>query len=440
MHGATLFDDAIRDAVDTSAIFIALTSLNYLRSKYCLKELSRFREHHGRYGSGLRVGNSSRIFTVLLNNIPHKDWPAPFKGTAGFRMHDAKSDDDRGDFISSRDDAFERQLRDIVDAVEGVIETQTTLDADTPKMDNPTDRVRIFLSDVPDSLEDLRERVATEIEHCNGESIADIPPPMDVAGHGDAVRQTLSNSQFSIHLLNQWPGRKIVDRKDITYPREQYDIAFELSLPQLVWVPPDLDLGAVEGDSQRQFLLACENRSRHPGQYEFVRCLPSELLNLVKERVDQFREPHPASGEHLSYLIDTHQKDQRYAFKLADLLLEKGAEVDFNHESRDPSVSLAKFEQSVKQVKNLILICGQVGPAWLIGRIKKAFKTMSEQFEAEDHSSLECIWLFIAPNSHGRPQLPPFPSLLQINVLDNSHSERIEPDIATALLAAGASQ
>jgi hypothetical protein len=44
---------------------------------------------------------------------------------------------------------------------------------------------------------------------------------------------------------------------------------------------------------------------------------------------------------------------------------------DFNHESRDPTVSLVKFEQSVKNAKNLILVCGTVGPAWLIGRIKK---------------------------------------------------------------------
>jgi len=107
--------------------------------------------------------------------------------------------------------------------------------------------------------------------------------------------------------------------------------------------------------------------------------------------------------------------------------LEKGAEVDFNHESRDPTVSLMKFEQSVKNVKNLILICGKVGPPWLIGRIKKAFKAISEQFEFENRSSLEHIWLFLAPRSAGWPDLPSFPPLIHIDILDNSQSDQHRP-------------
>ena len=142
----------------------------------------------------------------------------------------------------------------------------------------------------------------------------------------------------------------------------------------------------------------------------------------------------------MSYLIDTHQKDQRYAFKLADFLMEEGAEVDFNHESRDPTVSLVKFEQSVKNVKNLVLVCGKVGPAWLIGRIKKAFKAISEQFEFENQSSLEHIWLFLAPHGAGKPDLPAFPPLIHIDILDNSQSDQIDPQITTRLLSTGVGQ
>ena len=176
------------------------------------------------------------------------------------------------------------------------------------------------------------------------------------------------------------------------------------------------------------------------GQYEFVKSLQSDFVNLVTERIAQCRQQTDGPAEHLSYLIDTHQKDQRYAFKLADVLLEKGAEVDFNHESRDPTVSLVKFEQSVKNVKNLILVCGNVGPAWLIGRIKKAFKAISEQFEFENRPSLERIWLFLAPAGTGRPDLPVFPPLIQIDVLDNSQSDNIDPRLTARLLTAGVGQ
>ncbi|MCB2173515.1 hypothetical protein KQH65_12320 [archaeon] len=300
------------------------------------------------------------------------------------------------------------------------------------------ERLSIFLSDVPESLQDFKERIISEAQHHQVEIANEIPPPMDAAGHEDAVTRALGQARFSIHLLNQWPGRKIIDRKETTYAREQHELAFQQAIPQLVWVPPDLDIAAVENDAQRRFLQNCETRPRTLSQYEFVKCLQSDFVSLVSERIAQYRQQDEVLSGHLSYLIDTHQKDQRYAFKLADVLLEKGAEVDFNHESRDPTVSLAKFEQSVKNVKNLILVCGKVGPAWLIGRIKKAFKAISEQFEFESSSSLEHIWLFLAPHGAGRPDLPVFPPLIHIDILDNSRSDAIDPQITARLLGDGA--
>ena len=440
MQGNTVFDDAIQNALDSSAIFLALTSRNYLQSDYCRKELRRFYEYHGQQGGGLQIGDSFRIFNILLHNIPHPNWAAELHGTSGFPMNDAESDDILGEFTSPNDSGFERQLRPIVDAVEDLLQkvapAPSVVDENLPQ----TDGFSIFIADVPDVLEDFKERILTEAHQQKIEIASDIPPPMDNAGHAEAIRQSLSKVQFSIHLLNQWPGRKIVDRKETTYSREQHEIAFEQSIQQLVWIPPDLDYATVENEAQRRFLQYCETRPRAMGQYELVRCLQSDFVSLVRERIDQSRQLIGNQTPLLSYLIDTHQKDQRYAFKLADFLLDKGAEVDFNHESRDPTVSLAKFEQSVKNVKNLVLVCGKVGPAWLIGRIKKAFQAISEQFEFENQTSLERIWLYLAPQSSGRPNLPTFPPLIHIDILDNSQSDHIDPRVTERLLAAGVRQ
>lgn len=440
MHGNTVFDDAIQNALDSSAMFLALTSRNYLQSDYCRKELRRFHEYHGRQSGGLRVGDSFRLFNVLLHNIPHQKWPAEFQGTSGFPMNDAESDETLGEFTSPDDNVFERQMRPIVDAVEEFFQKMAPVPPIVTNNDSRIDRISIFMADVPDALQDFKERIISEAQQQEVEIANDIPPPMDHEGHADAVSQSLSRVQFSIHLLNQWPGRKIVDRKETTYPREQHEIAFKQSIQQLVWVPSDLDLTTVENEAQRQFLIDCETRPRTMGQYEFIKCLQSDFVSLVREHIDHCRQQTGTQASHLSYLIDTHQKDQRYAFKLADFLLDKGAEVDFNHESRDPIVSLAKFEQSVKNVKNLVLVCGKVGPAWLIGRIKKAFKAISEQFELENQSSLEHIWLYLAPHSAGRPDLPAFPPLIHIDILDNSQSDHIDPRVTERLLAAGGGQ
>jgi hypothetical protein len=132
--------------------------------------------------------------------------------------------------------------------------------------------------------------------------------------------------------------------------------------------------------------------------------------------------------------VDTHQKDQVYAFKLAGFLAENDVEVDFNHESHDPNLSLTKFERSLRQVQNLIILAGKVEHAWLKGRIKKAFKIASEQFQAEDTFALRNIWVYLAPASEGRSPLPEFPPLIKVKVLDNSHAEAIDPQVISPLL------
>lgn len=438
MDGSTLFDDAIQEAIDTSAVFLALTSRNYLQSEYCLQELRRFEQFHGRQAGGLHVADRARIFNILLNNIPHPQWPAPFQGTSGFPMHDARRAEELGDFISPGDHAFEKQMRPIIDALEKLLADMRPPPVVEPPP--PSDTISIFMADVPEALQDFKDRLIAEAEYHDARILTDIPPPMKAAEHEAAVRQALTESRLAIHLLNEWPGRKLPDRKEVTFPREQHEQAFGQSIPQLVWIPTDLEIAAVENEAQRQFLESCDTRPRAQGQYEFVRCLQSEFVHLVTDRIAGLREEALGTSQTLSYLIDTHQKDQRYAFRLADYLLDQGAQVDFNHESSDPLVSLAKFEKSIHQVKNLILVCGQVGTAWLVGRIKKAFKVITEQFGAEDQMRLENIWLFLAPNNSKEPNLPALPPLININVLDNRCCENIDPQVTAQLLDDGAAR
>jgi hypothetical protein len=80
MRGNTLFDDAIQNALKTSALFFALTSRNYLQSDYCRKEMSWFHQYHSQRPGGLRVGEACRILNILLHNVPHEGWPAELQG------------------------------------------------------------------------------------------------------------------------------------------------------------------------------------------------------------------------------------------------------------------------------------------------------------------------------------------------------------------------
>ena len=91
------FDQTIRDALDSSAVFLALISNGYLASDYCLKEARRFHRKAAGDDYGLKIGDRRRMAIALLNNVPHEGWPEELHGTSGAPLHDAEQADDLGD-------------------------------------------------------------------------------------------------------------------------------------------------------------------------------------------------------------------------------------------------------------------------------------------------------------------------------------------------------
>jgi hypothetical protein len=178
--------------------------------------------------------------------------------------------------------------------------------------------------------------------------------------HQQQVQQTLKQASLSIHLLDGQPGRRIVDQKDSDYPRRQVEIAGEHSTPSLIWVSEDIRYEAIADASQREFLQRLENGDRAGKNYEFVRCGLTGLLELVQQKMAALQQRSGGNGAATSFLIDTYQSDQLHAFRLAAMLAEHAVQVEFNQESRDPVQSLQNFEQALRRVCNLIIVCGNV--------------------------------------------------------------------------------
>jgi hypothetical protein len=84
---ATLFDAVIKSRVQQSALFLALCSHGYKRSKYCREEFDAFRQHFG--DARLRVGDRSRIVRVRLHNIPFEELPGTSDRTGAFDFFSA---------------------------------------------------------------------------------------------------------------------------------------------------------------------------------------------------------------------------------------------------------------------------------------------------------------------------------------------------------------
>lgn len=360
LDGNTEFNLSIENKIKHSALFFVLNSHNYHQSDYCRKELKWFHQHHGGRPGGLIVGEHHRIFNILLRNIPHQQWPEELGNTSGFTMHDAKSSDDLGDFTLTSDDLFQKQLRCIVDAVEATLAEFSKLKPTLEDREAKGHEVKIYVADVADSLQDFRDRIIAEATGAKVQVLSNIPPPMESAPHAASVEKALAQADLSIHLFDQWPGRKIIDQKTTTFPRMQWEIALIGKVRKLVWQPVDPGLTDGQDDAQQEFLDNLASGDRSAGQYEFVRATQTDFLNVIREIIAQLQLPTGNGGLHRTFLVDTHQKDQRHAFELAAFLAKNDVEVDFNQESHDSNLSLTKFEQSVRQAQNLIILAGKV--------------------------------------------------------------------------------
>lgn len=434
LDGSTVFDVAIKNRIKGSALFFVLHSRNYTGSEYCRQELEWFyRSHAGRFG-GLMVGERSRLFHILLNNIPYTKWPKElsiYGKTSGFPMHDAESDGVIGDATDPSDERFTRQLRRIVDAAEAAL-------AEFPhrrsEPDQKTRAIRAFVADVADSLRGPRERIVAELKRREVCVIEGIPPPWDGKPHEDTLKNALASAHLSIHLLNEWAGRPISDRKGTSYPRAQVEIALECDVPKLIWVPRDLELDDVEDEKYRSLLHRLANGDRGSWEYEYVQADRNNFLKLVLEKANELQRRRSPEMAPQTCLVDTHQKDQRYAFELATYLSEQGVVVDLTQELRSPSDNISRFLESVQQARNLIILFGKVDPAWLRERVNLAVKAVSEQLGAESASTLQSFWIYLVPRNGYSVQLPDLPRIINIRVGDNTHSQSIEPEIAAPLI------
>lgn len=445
MAGNTTYETAIEHGLEKSALFFAMHSRNYVRSDYCQKELSIFHRYNSDRPGGLQFGDNHRIFNILLNNIHYGQWPPMLEHTSGFPMHVAKGGE-LGDFTLPEGELFMRQLQKIVDAVERTLGMVGSFDAaSVPQPAEVEQRASrsaaacdvvadVFIADTADSLYKRRERLIADLQGQGLTAHEDVPPPMEAEAHSDRVQQAMNGTLLSIHLLDQWPGRRIMDRRSSTYTVEQVKAGLDSRSPQLIWAPPELELESIEDEDYREFLSELEQGARGDRNYEFIRASLVDFTEIVFQTAAKRKAGAGAGLENESLLLDTHQKDQRYGFKVADLLSAKGIEVQFNQDSVDPVRSLDNFEQAIRHAKSLMIMCGQVAPEWLMGRIKKAVRVAAEQFDRDDGNVLSDIWIYLLPGAGAPPSLERIP--FRIEILDNSGRESIDPEVLEPFFAA----
>jgi hypothetical protein len=222
LDGNTVFDNRIEKVIEGSALFFALISPNYFKSKYCRKELDCFisQAKASKYGLKVGVEDKRRLFNIFLRNVGHLSWPEELSGTSGFPMHDAleKSDKLGAPIHRSDERQFRKKMGKIIEAI------YTTLNAFPHRSQEeiapePVDeQFSIFIGDVADSLQNTRKLLIKDLKEKNVYFPKSVPPPMEATAHETAAAKTIAGAVYHgygfVNLSLQASG----DRTAIRYP------------------------------------------------------------------------------------------------------------------------------------------------------------------------------------------------------------------------------
>jgi hypothetical protein len=397
--GNQLFDRTIEDALRRSAIFLALTSTGYLRSKHCLSELQGFFSKAQQESIGVAVGDHSRIFNVLLNNLQPSRWPAEFGRAAGFRFHDAETTDGDGDPLAETSYQFSERLKDVVSALDSTM-SRLRAHAPTPPAaaaETPA-KPLLFLAYTSEAMDGVRKRIVKELEGSEQMPIRvapAVPPPLEAQPHDETVRASVAAADLSVHLLDATPGREVHDCEGSHYPQRQVELALKHGQSQLILIPQGVTPDTIADDSHREFLVGLEHgRGRDQTACCVQRGLPSAMTQQILDHVAQLQSRRPAARRVApdATLLDTHVKDQGHAFELSEYLRRRNVPTHINPMEDDPALNILEFAERLKQVSILIVFYGAVPLELVRARLELALHLrVAQQF------ALKAFGIYMAP-------------------------------------------
>jgi dsDNA-binding SOS-regulon protein len=420
LDGNTLFDDSIDDSLKKSAILVCLNSPAYLKSEYCKKELELF-YNYKRESEGTKIRNQSRVFNVLLYNIPHQKWPHEFAGATGFPFHDAVEEDDRGHPFAISAAQFRDKMQSLCDSlVELLIEPPPS-----PEENEQAALFDVYFGDVSDSLSSIRKRTIAELKKKEIAVIPNAPPPWEKSKHEAAVKEKLDKAELSVHLLDQYPGRTIEGEETLGYPQKQAELSLLTSKTKLIWVPADLNIDTIEEEKYKTFLRDIENGNLPATGIKYVRSPKGELTQQVIDMANE--EQHVWTGVKNgkdSGLIDTHFNDQLYALDLSKILLENNKLPIINPQEGNPKKNISILEERVRQATSIVLFYGKVTWDWINERVNA-----TEQLLVSYNYPINELFVLLLPPHKDPGSLKFEQTAIKITVMNNSDKAELDRDV-----------
>jgi hypothetical protein len=367
------FNQEILDQIAVSAVFVAVLSPGWVKSRYCPTELEEFRRIAGRK-LGLNPSGFLRTIPAIkmpLQNEAQRQVIPESLGREFFRR-----DPQSGDFEEYSPGSLEflRQIDHLAKDIVKVLDALPEAEAKTL-----TSRPAVFVAEATSDLKEARQKLLDELTDRGYRILPAAPLPDDCVGLRRAVEADLREATLSVHLLGPLYGKPLKG-SDLSMTELQLEAARAGGRTRIIWID---DIVAQGAQPAQEALLKRLRDGVTPGLDLLERKTIGDLKDLVIDRLTKPAPPLVASngsGEDFPYVYlvcdeadhpaNCGNAEVSDALAVRDFLFDAGFEVLLPAAQATAAASRRKDnKEKLKRCDAVLLYWGRAPDSWVEERL-----------------------------------------------------------------------
>jgi TIR domain len=378
LKGHQDIDSTIKEALDSTALFLALNSILYPKSDYCRSELQYFLGKTDGDGIGRKIGTSNRWFNILQYNIPYDQWLRELADVPAYHFHDTTPESGKkGDRLQPGTPLFKSRMNDLADQLIGMLEHINPAvlphrrEPEKPLEIRRPDRFAVYIADVFDDLLPLQACLVEGLERQDIQVMTSQPPEGQAARISHAPTDAIAAADLSIHLIN---------RNSDTVAQQQLELGIAHARKAIIWVPTDWNLTSERSIPQARVITMLQSDAEKAERCRVIREPRRDACRVLLDEVATLHEPwtRERKSSFSPMFFDIHPKDHSAAEDVFAYLEERQI-VPLTTRGADPSdpAQMSAFRQKLLQARALVVFFGSVDQRWVEKRLIKAFQVVA---------------------------------------------------------------
>lgn len=355
LRGNSAITPEILGEATESATLLVILSQGYLNSEWCNRELEVFLSR-----IKAQQGIDIPVFVIEKQRLDRGLWPRDLGNLRGYPFweYDGQPGPDTPCYTLADPRPREDQLKywsrlsdlskDLAVALRRMAPDKGPGTADTEN------RVKVFLAEATDDLEEKREEVKRYLDQRGLQVLPKNYYPNDPEAFRRAQESELADCRLFVQLLSSIAGKHPAGAEN-GFPDLQYQIAKQMNLPIVQWRSPKLDLDEVGLDAQRILLEA-----------ETVMAVPIEEFKeeVFKKATTSYTDP-PTPDQSTLVFVNHGDEDAELATKVISVIEEAKLGYSVPLKVGSPAQLRQDLEENLLISDVILWIYGQAPLGWV---------------------------------------------------------------------------